>query len=217
LLLAVTDPTAPLRHRFTTFIVERGNPGLHFIHRFKKLGWRGHHMSAFALDHCIVAQDHVLGGVGAGFDTIMASVNTMRLYIAAKCVGAAQQLLKLACEYVQVRHTFGRRLGDHQAIQFMLADMDVELEAARLLVLAGAWKAEAGQADVRIAASRAKLYATEMAGRVADTVLQIFGGAGFMADLPIERMYRDLRGYRIGEGSSEMQRIQIARHLLAVK
>ena len=84
-----------------------------------------------------------------------------------------------------------------------------------MLVLAAAWKLDLGERDARIATSRAKLYATEMAGRAADTALQIFGGAGFMADLPIERMYRDLRGYRIGEGSSEMQRIQIARHVLA--
>jgi alkylation response protein AidB-like acyl-CoA dehydrogenase len=93
--------------------------------------------------------------------------------------------------------------------------MDVELEAARLLVLSAAWKAERRAPDARIAASRAKLYATEMAGRAADSAVQIFGGAGYMSDLPIERMYRDLRGFRIGEGSSEMQRVQIARHLLA--
>jgi alkylation response protein AidB-like acyl-CoA dehydrogenase len=215
LVLVVTDPSAPLRRRFTTFIVERTHPGLQFIHRFRKMGWRGHHLSAFALDECVVGDDHVLGEVGAGFETIMASINTMRLYIAAKCVGAAQELLRLARDYAQTRRTFGQRLSEHQAIQFMLADIDVELEAARLLVLAGAWQADTGQADVRIAASRAKLYASEMAGRAADAALQIFGGAGFMADLPVERMYRDLRGYRIGEGRSEMQRIQIARHVLA--
>jgi acyl-CoA dehydrogenase len=214
-VLVVTDPAAPLRRRFTTFIVERKHPGLEFVHRFRKMGWHGHHLSAFALDECVVGEDHVLGEVGAGFDIIMASINTMRLYIAAKCVGAAQHLLSLASNYAQTRRTFGRRLGEHQAIQFMLANMDVELEAARLLVLAGAWKADTQQPDVRIAASRAKLYASEMAGRAADAAMQIFGGAGFMAELPIERMYRDLRGYRIGEGSSEMQRIQIARHLLA--
>jgi alkylation response protein AidB-like acyl-CoA dehydrogenase len=163
----------------------------------------------------VVDDDHVLGEIGAGFDTIMASINTMRLYIAAKCVGAAQQLLRLARDYAQRRRTFGHKLADHQAIQFMLADIDVELEAARLLVLAGAWKADTHQPDVRIAAARAKLYASEMAGRAADAAVQIFGGAGYMADLPVERMYRDLRGYRIGEGSSEMQRIQIARHVLA--
>lgn len=215
LVLAVTDPDAPLRSRFTVFIVDRDDPGLHFTHRFRKLGWHGYHISAFSLDDCRLAADRVLGGIGNGFGTIMASVNGTRLYIAARCVGTAQELKRRAAEYAMTRRTFGQLLGQHEAIQFMLADMDVELEAARMLVLAAACKLDAGEADARIATSRAKLYATEMAGRAADAALQIFGGAGFMADLPIERMYRDVRGYRIGEGSSEIQRIQIARHVLA--
>jgi acyl-CoA dehydrogenase len=215
LVLAVTNPDAPIRDRFTVFVVNRDNPGLHFTHRFRKLGWHGYHISSFSLDDCHVGEDRILGGLDAGFTTMMASINTTRLFIAGRCVGAARELLRMAAEYATVRKTFGRPLGEHEGIQFMLADMDVELEAARLLVLAAAWKAETEAPDFRIAASRAKLYASEMAGRAADSALQIFGGAGYMADLPIERMYRDLRGYRIGEGSSEMQRIQIARHLLA--
>jgi acyl-CoA dehydrogenase len=156
----------------------------------------------------------VLGEVGGGFKTIMSSVNTMRLSIAARCVGAADLLLDIAKNYALDRRTFGSRLGDHQAIQFKLADMDVQIEAARLLVLAGAWNVERNDPSLRIAASRAKLYATEMAGKVADETMQILGGTGYMSDLPVERLYRDLRGYRIGEGSSEIQRIQIARHVL---
>jgi acyl-CoA dehydrogenase len=217
ILLAVTDPDARLRHRFTTFVIDRDAPGLQMVTRFKKMGWRGLPMNAFALDDCYVGPDRVLGSVGAGFETIMSSVNTMRLSIAARCVGAATMLLELARDYALERRTFGRLLADHQAIQFKLADMDVELEAARMLVLAGAWKVDNGDRDLRIAASRAKLYATEMAGRVADQTMQILGGSGYMADLPIERMYRDLRGYRIGEGASEIQRIQIARNVLAVR
>jgi acyl-CoA dehydrogenase len=215
LVLAVTDPAAPLRRRFTVFVVDRSDPGLVFTHRFRKLGWHGYHISSFSLDDCQLSPDRILGEVGTGFETIMASVNRTRLYIAARCVGAAQELQRLAAGHARTRHTFGQLLGDHQAIQFMLADMDVELEAARMLVLAAAWKLDLQAPDARIATSRAKLYATEMAGRAADAALQIFGGAGFMSDLPVERMYRDLRGYRIGEGSSEMQRIQIARHVLA--
>lgn len=214
LVLAVTDPTAPLRRRFTTFIVDRKAPGLEMVTRFAKMGWRGLPMNAFALDGCVLGPERVLGEVGRGFATIMASVNTMRISIAARCVGAAGLLLEMSRDYALQRRTFGRFLGDHQAIQFKLADMDVEVEAARLLVLAGALKAEADDGGLRIAASRAKLFATEMAGRVADEALQLFGASGYMADLPIERMYRDLRGYRIGEGTSEMQRIQIARWVL---
>ena len=106
-------------------------------------------------------------------------------------------------------------MAEHQAIQFALADSDVELDASRLLVRKAAALGDAGLPEFRIAASRAKLYASEMAGRVADRVLQIFGGSGFMTDLPVERFYRDVRGFRIGEGTSEMQRIQIARSILA--
>jgi alkylation response protein AidB-like acyl-CoA dehydrogenase len=215
LLLAVTDPSARLREKFTTFVIDRTAPGLEMITRFHKMGWRGLPMNAFALDGCIVGPERILGRVGGGFETIMASVNTMRLSIAARCVGAASLLLTMARDYALERSTFGSLLADHQAIQFKLADMDVELEAARLLVLAGAWKIENKDRDLRIAASRAKLFATEMAGRVADQAMQILGASGYMADLPIERMYRDLRGFRIGEGASEIQRIQIARNLLA--
>lgn len=214
LVLAVTDPDASLRERFTVFAVDRESQGLEFTHRFKKMGWRGYHISSFSLDDVAVGEDRVLGAVGSGFDVIMASVNTTRLYIAGRCVGAAAALLDMACDYAANRKTFGKRLGDHQAIQFMIADMEVEISAARMLLYAGAWESSENPAGSRIAASKAKLYASEMATRVADTTLQIFGGAGFMSDLPIERLYRDLRGYRIGEGSSEMQRIQIARHRL---
>jgi acyl-CoA dehydrogenase len=168
LVLAVTEPKAPLRKRFTMFVVDRDDPQLHFLRRFRKMGWHGYHISAFALDQCRLSEGRVLGPVGAGFDIIMESVNSTRLYIAAKCVGAAQMLLKLACDYARSRRTFGMVLGDHQAIQFKIADMDVELEAARLLVLAAAASAEADMPEARIAAARAKLYATEMAGRGGD-------------------------------------------------
>jgi acyl-CoA dehydrogenase len=217
LLLAVTEPTADLNKRFTVFIVDHDNPGLHFTHRFKAMGWRGYHISAFSLDECHVDDKRVLGDVDDGFKTMMQSVNRTRLYIAARCVGSAGSLMQMAIKHATSRRTFGNRLCDHEVIQFMLADMDVEIEAARSLVWKAAWKVDHGSPDARIAVSRAKLYATEMAGRAADTTLQIFGGSGYMSDLPVERMYRDLRGYRIGEGSSEMQRIQIARHLLISK
>jgi alkylation response protein AidB-like acyl-CoA dehydrogenase len=215
LVLAVTDDSADLHGRFTVFAVARDNPALHFTHRARKLGWRGYHISDFSLDDCRVDDGTVIGEVNGGFAAIMRSINTQRLFIAARCVGTAEELLKLAVDHANTRRTFGRLLGEHQATQFRLADIDMELEAARMLVRLAAWKIEQKDADARIAASRAKLYATEMAGRAADAVLQIFGGSGFMSDLPVERMFRDMRGYRIGEGTSEMQRIQIARSVLA--
>lgn len=214
LVLAVTAPQEPLKTKLTTFIIERGNPGWKNLRRFRKMGWHGHPLSELALDDCFVADTHVLAQSGQGFSTMMATINNDRLMVACKCVGIAQALTDLVLPYVRQRKTFGTALGEHQAIQLMLANNDVELDAARLLTQKAAYLADQGSSEFRIAASRAKLYASEMAGRVADNVMQIFGGAGYMADLPVERFYRDVRAFRIGEGTSEMQRLQIARHLL---
>jgi acyl-CoA dehydrogenase len=215
LILAATDASAPLKSKLSTFIVERGSPGLDMQRKFRKMGWHGYPISAFALDGCFVPDSHVLGEPGEGFRIMMATINNDRVYVASKCLGMAQELMDLVLPWARERRTFGQRLGDHQAIQFMLADCDVELSAARLLTHQAAAMGDAGHSDFRIAASRAKLYASEMLGRVADRVLQVFGGAGYMTDLPVERIYRDARAFRIGEGTSEMQRLQIARHLLA--
>lgn len=214
IVLAVTDRDAPLKGRLTTLIVPRGAPGFTIERRFRKLGWHGYHLSALSFDDCFVPDDHVLGAPGAGFGVMMATINNDRLFVSCRCVGMAQRLIDLAVPYTRDRTTFGRRLADHQAIAFMLADCDVEIDAGRLLCAKAARLSDQGHPDARIAASRAKLYCTEMVGRVADRVLQIFGGAGFMADLPVERIYRDARGFRIGEGTSEMQRLQIARSLI---
>lgn len=214
IVLTVTDPEAELRKRFTLFIVERTHPGFHYLGNFRKMGWRGYQLGAFALDGCEVGEDHVLGEVGGGFDAMMSTINTTRIEYAGRYVGMADELLKLALGYAKERRAFGKPLASHQAIQFSLADCDGELEAARLLAYRAATLADEDDPECRLAGSRAKLYASEMVGRVADRVLQIFGGAGYMCDFPVERMYRDARAFRIGEGTSEMQRIQIARLLL---
>lgn len=213
-VLAVTDGDAGLKSRFSTFVVPRTALGFHITRRFRKLGWRGYHLSAISIEDCFVPDDHVLGVPGQGFAVMMATINNDRLFVSCRCVGLAQELIDLVLPYVRERKTFGRALGEHEAIQFMLADCDVELEAGRLLCRRAAELADADDPGYRIAASRAKLYCSEMAGRVADRVLQVFGGAGFMCDLPVERLYRDARGFRIGEGTSEMQRLQIARNLI---
>jgi acyl-CoA dehydrogenase len=214
-VLAVTDASADLKDRFTTFIVQKDNPGLHISRRFRKMGWRGYHLAAFSLDQCEVPEDAVLGKVGGGFATVIRSVNETRISVGGRCVGMAVDLLERARDWSLDRTTFGTKLANHQAIQFKLADIDVELDAARLLTAKAAILYDRGDPEVRIMAARAKLYATEMLGRAADNAVQIFGGAGYMCDLPIERIYRDARAYRIGEGTSEMLRIQIARHVLS--
>lgn len=214
IVLAVTDRAASLKDRFTLFIVDRKQAGFHYLGNMQKMGWRGYQLGSFSLNDFEVEDSHVLGEVGGGFMGIMATLNTTRVKLSAQYIGMADECLKLGVNYANERKAFGATLGSHQGIQFMLADCDCELEAARLLTYKAAALIDAGDPGSRIAASRAKLYGSEMVGRVVDRVLQVFGGAGYMRDWPIERMYRDARAYRIGEGTSEMQRIQIARNLL---
>jgi len=212
-VLACTDAAAPLKRKLTTFIVRQGNPGVKGMGRYRKMGWRGYQLNGFSLEDCFVPDEDVLGPPGEGFLVMMSCINTDRVFSAFRAWGIAQRAQEMAIEYAKQRKTFGARLVDHQAIQFMLADNDVELQAARLLSRQAAELTDSKAPDARIAASRAKLYATEMGCRVVDRVMQIFGGMGYMTELPIERFYRDMRAFRIGEGTSEMQRIQIARHI----
>jgi acyl-CoA dehydrogenase len=214
LVLALTDAEAPLKNRLTTFIVERGNPGIVGMTRYRKMGWRGYHLNGFSLENCQVGDADVLGAVGDGFRTMIESINHDRVFSASRSLGLARRAQAMACAYALERKAFGARLAEHQAIQFMVADNDVEIEATRLLIRRAVECIEAKDPAARIAASRAKLYASEMGCRVTDRVLQIYGGMGYMCELPVERFYRDARGFRIGEGTSEMQRIQIARHAL---
>ena len=214
IVVAVTESAAPLSGRFTLFIVDKNNPGFHFMRNIRKLGWRGAEFCQFSLDDCRVPDHYVIGEVNGGFELIMFAINLTRIHLGGIYVGMGDELRDLGRDYAKQRKTFGRRLADHQAIQFMLADIDCELEAARLLVYAAADAVDNKRSDMRIAASRAKVFASEMAFKAADRVLQIYGAAGISCDYPIERMFRDSRAFRIGEGTSEIQRIQIARHLL---
>jgi len=213
-VLTVTDPDASLKDKLTTFIVRRDNPGIKGMTRYRKMGWRGYQLNGFVLENCFVPDQDVLGPVGRGFEVMMSCINTDRVFSGYRALGIARRAHQMAVDYAKQRVAFGSALSGHQAIQFMLADNDVELQAAALLVNEALEMTDAGCFDARIAASRAKLYATEMGCRVVDRVMQIFGGMGYMTELPIERFYRDIRAFRIGEGTSEMQRIQIARHLI---
>jgi alkylation response protein AidB-like acyl-CoA dehydrogenase len=211
IVLAVTEPSAPLKDKLSTFIVRRTNPGIVGMTRYKKMGWRGYHLNGFTLEGCFVADEDVLGEIHAGFLGMMQSINQDRLLSASRSLGLSARAQGMACEYALERRAFNSTLSQHQALQFMVADNDVDLAAARLLIAQAAELIDVGDPSARIAASRAKLFASEMGCRVTDRVLQIFGGMGYMCELPIERFYRDARAFRIGEGTSEMQRIQIAR------
>ena len=214
IVVAVTEPSASINGRFTLFIVDKSTPGFHFMRNIKKMGWRGAEFCQFSLDECVVPDHCIIGQVNGGFELIMLAINLTRIHLSGIYVGMGDELRHHGIEYAKQRKTFGKRLGDHQAIAFMLADIDCELEAARLLAYSAADAYDRQRPDMRIVASRAKLYASEMAFRTADRVLQIFGAAGVSCDYPIERMFRDSRQFRVGEGTSEIQRIQIARHLL---
>jgi acyl-CoA dehydrogenase len=212
-VLAVTDPSTPdLKRRFSAFLVPQG--AFTVLNRFRKMGWRGYPLSALAFEDALVADEALIGDVGDGFRGIMNMLNPGRLNIAGRCVGLTEDLLALGVEYAGQRRTFGQLLADRDSVQFTFANIATELQAADLMVTRAAWLADQGSKDIHVAAAQAKVWASEMAGRAADAVLQLFGGAGYMADLPVERIYRDVRAYRIGEGTSEILRLQVARSVM---
>jgi len=216
-VLALTDRTQRARGGITAFLVERTLPGYIVGTVERKMGLRGTHTCELVFDDCRVPKENVIGGeamVGQGFKTAMRVLDKGRLAQGAVAVGAAERLLELSVGYARQRVQFGRPIAELQAIQFMLAEMATQIYAGRqMLVHAARLRDRCGRAVTR-EASMVKLFCSEMACRVADTALQIHGGMGYMKDLPVERFYRDLRLTRIFEGTSEIQRLVIARELL---
>ncbi|HXH28058.1 MAG TPA: acyl-CoA dehydrogenase [Candidatus Polarisedimenticolia bacterium] len=193
----------------TLFLVDAGTPGMRIkrIPEFMTRTIDRHPEMVF--EDCAVGEEQILGGRGGADDATKAWFREERLHIAARCLGAAQRLLEEARAWAATRETFGRRLHEHQAVGWMLADSATELYAARLITYKTAWEEDAGRTDVKelhAKASMAKLYASEMANRVADRVLQIFGGRGYCKDSAAERFFRHLRVDRIWEGTSEIMR-----------
>ena len=165
------------------------------------------------LTDCFIPEENLLGEEGKGFALAKDWLVHGRVPYAAGTIGVAQAALKIATDYAKERHTFGKALATRQAVQWMLADSEIELRASRLLVYQAAWKADLGQ-DFAVDASIAKVYATETAGRVVDRCIQILGGMGVAKEMPLERWYRELRIKRIGEGPSEIHRLVVARDML---
>ncbi len=211
-VMATVDRASGARG-LTAFLVERDTPGLSVGPPEDKMGLHGTAVAEVHLDGCRVPAEQRLGAEGEGFRLAMRVLDHGRLSIAASAVGAAERLLEAMLEHARERVQFGRPIADNQAIQWMLADSSTELDAARLLVHRAACRQDAGQRTTADA-SKAKLFATEMACRVADRAVQVFGGMGYMLDNLAERYYRDLRVYRLYEGTSEIQRLVIARTLL---
>jgi alkylation response protein AidB-like acyl-CoA dehydrogenase len=211
-VLAVTTPQAGGRG-ISAFIVERDAPGRRSGKKEDKLGVRASDTAEVILEDCTVAADAMIGAEGEGFHQALAVLERGRIGIGAMAVGIGRAALEDSIRYATQRRAFGTPLADHQAIQFMLADTAMELDAAWLLVLRAAQLADLGQ-PFRREASMAKLYASEAAARATNKAVQIHGGYGFIKDYSVERYYRDVKLTEIGEGTSEIQRIIIAKSLL---
>ena len=213
MVMAVTDSVKRARGGVTAFLVERGTPGFAVTRVDTTIGSEAIKLAELTFDGCKVDDSAVVGQVGEGFKIAMASLTEGRLSVACSCIGIADRLLEMAIAHALSRSTFGKPLAERQAIQWMLADSATELAAARALTYGTILDVEAG-IDTGSRPSMSKLVCSEMVGRVADRAVQIHGGMGVIRGFPVERFYRDVRHYRIGEGSSEIQRMLIARELL---
>ena len=197
----------------SAFLVPRDLPGVSIGEPEKKMGQKGAKVADVHFDDVLVPAASRLGAEGEGFRIAMKVLDRGRLHIAAVCVGVAERLIADCVTYARERKQFGKPIAEHQLIQAMLADSKAEALAARALVLETAAKKDVGE-DVVLESAAAKLFASEMVGRVADRAVQIFGGAGYIADYGIERLYRDVRLFRIYEGTSQIQQIIIARETI---
>ncbi|MBY0519961.1 MAG: acyl-CoA dehydrogenase family protein [Sphingomonas sp.] len=213
-VMARTDPQSRDARGVSAFIVDRDAPGLSVGPPDRKMGQRGSHTADVIFEDVRVPAANIIGGKeGMGFKTAMKVLDKARLNIAAVCVGAAERLLDEALNYARERKQFGKAIAEFQLIQAMLADSKAEIYAARSMVLEAARKKDGGE-GITMEASCAKLFAAEMVGRVADRAVQIHGGAGYMQATAVERLYRDVRLFRLFEGTSQIQQLVIARHLL---
>ena len=213
LVMAANDTARRSRGGITSFLVDRGMPGLTVTRVDTTIGSDPIKLAELTFEDCEVPASAVVGEVGYGFRIAMESLTSGRLGVACSCIGTADRLIEMSADWAKQRVTFGKPLAERQAIQWMLADSATELAHARAFTYEVLRRVQAGE-DAGAGASMAKLYASEMVGRVADRAIQIHGGGGLIRGFPVERFYRDVRHYRVGEGSSEMQRMLISREVL---
>jgi alkylation response protein AidB-like acyl-CoA dehydrogenase len=211
-VFAVTDP-GEKRHRISAFVIPKGTPGFRPGKKEDKLGLRASDTSEVIMEDCRVGAEALLGQRGHGFVDAMVILDGGRISIAALALGMAKGAFEAAVRYARQREQFGKAIAEFQAIQFMLAEMATRIEAADLLVHRAAWMKDRGMKTTK-ESCMAKLYASETGVYVADRALQIFGGYGYVKDFPAEKFYRDARLCTIGEGTSEIQRLVIAREIL---
>jgi len=209
---AVTDPSLGA-NGISAFIMDTATPGYRVGKKEKKMGLRGSDTVEVVFEDCVVPADQMLGEPTGGFKTFMRTLTGGRISIGALALGIAQGAYEHAVAYSKVRHQFGQPISGFQGVQFMLADMAVKIEAARHLVYHAAMLRDAGREYTK-EASMAKLFASEIGNWVTDKAIQIHGGMGYCRDVPVERMHRDVKLMEIGEGTSEIQRLVIAREIL---
>jgi len=211
IVFAVTDPDAG-KKGISAFVVPTDNPGYQVGNVEQKMGQHASDTAQIFFKDCSIPADHLLGEEGEGYKIALMNLESGRIGIGAQCVGMARAALECALEYARERVTFGKPIIEHQAVAFRLADMATQLEAARLMVLHAASLRDAGEPCLK-QASMAKLFASEAAEKICSAAIQVLGGYGYLRDFPVERIARDVRVSQIYEGSSDIQRIVIAREL----
>jgi acyl-CoA dehydrogenase len=213
-VMARSDPEKKSASGISAFLIEPGTPGLRIGPIDKKMGQKGAHTADLILEDCRVPASQLLGGrEGQGFKTAMKVLDRGRLHIASVCVGVAERLIRDSLRYAMERVQFRKPIVEFQLIQAMLADSKAEAYATRCMVLDAARRKDAGE-DVNTEAACCKMFASEMVGRVADRAVQIHGGAGYIADYGVERFYRDVRLFRLYEGTTQIQQLVIARNMI---
>ena len=211
-VLATTDPTKGSKG-ISAFIVEKSDAGVSFGAHEKKMGFKGSPTREVYFDNVELTQDRLIGEVGTGFGLAMKTLDHTRITIAAQALGIAQGAFDVAKRYSHERQQFGKPIFDFQAIQFMLADMAMQIEAARTLTYAAAVKSERGETDLTFFSAASKCFATDVAMKVTTDAVQVLGGYGYVSDYPVERMMRDAKLTQIYEGTNQIQRIVMARNL----
>ncbi|MEW6527568.1 MAG: acyl-CoA dehydrogenase family protein [Spirochaetota bacterium] len=214
LVMAYNDKDAGPANGVTAFLVDKGTPGFSTGKPFEKLGYRGSPTSEVFLEDCEVGEDAVLGEVGKGFIQAMQTLEFGRIGMATVSLGVAMACMEEAVKYSAERKAFGKPINRYQEVSFKLADMMILTDLSRLLIYKAAWAKQTNNPEAAILASCAKLFASEAATQISSWALQIHGGYGYIKDFPVERLYRDAKLGEIGEGTSEIQRILIARDLL---
>ncbi|MFV8829895.1 acyl-CoA dehydrogenase family protein [Alkalihalobacterium sp. APHAB7] len=212
-VFAVTDKEKGAKGGITAFLIEKEFPGLIIGAIDKKMGLRGSYTSQVIFEDCEVPQENVIGEVGMGYMSALRILGEGRIGLAARSVGSADKLIEMSTRYVKERVQFGKPIAHNQGIQWMLAEMATETEAARQLTLMAARLIDEGKKAIK-EASMAKMFATDVFNKVADQAVQLHGGMGYVSEYPIERFYRDARITKIYEGTNEIQKMIIARHIL---